>query len=120
MKVKATAVIIALLLFCTVNANSMMLTRGIDKICAELDNTPNTPDSEAEYMQIYGRFDKYEKFISLTVSHDELGNIRDCFAELLGACRAKSEADIITAKSRLVEMLIYLRRLCSVSLDSIF
>ena len=120
MKIKIAAVILALTVFCAVTANSLIISRSIDEIYEDISGAPDTPSATEVYLGIYEDFNRREKYISLTVSHEELGNIRNCFAEIIGACRARNEEDLIIAKSRLMESLLHLRRLCSVSLESIF
>lgn len=120
MKIKITAVVLALLVFCTVTVNSLVISYNIDKIYDAVLNAPESIENAGVYESIYEDFKRRERYISITVSHEDLGDIRNSFAEVVGAYRAKNEEDLIIAKSRLTEALLHLRRLCSVNLDSIF
>ena len=53
------------------------------------------------------------------MSHDDLTNIEEAFAEIIGAARAGNEIGLITLKSRLRDSLEHLGRLSSINLDSI-
>ncbi|MBO7304726.1 MAG: DUF4363 family protein [Clostridia bacterium] len=73
-----------------------------------------------EYERIFEEFKKAERIISLTVSHDDLTNIEEGFAEIIGAARAGGEVGLSTVKSRLADALEHLGRLSGINIDSIF
>ena len=72
-----------------------------------------------EIKKIYADFKKNEKIISITVSHDDLTNIEESFADIIGAAEAGMAANVITIKSRLEDALRHLGRLSGINLDSI-
>ena len=73
-----------------------------------------------EYEQIYKKFERAAKYISLSVSHDDLTNIEESFSELIGAAKAENSDEMMKAKSRLVDALEHLGRLSGINIDSIF
>lgn len=116
------AAIALILLTVTVLFNSLY----IGKICRDLKSDiegVNGTDAELlckEYEKIFERFKKAERIISLTVSHDDLTNIEEGFAEIIGAAKAGGEVGTSTVKSRLTDALDHLGRLSGINIDSIF
>ena len=111
--IKKTSVFL-LLLICVILANSFYII----KITAELSEALDLANNES-YEEIAEKFQKHERYISLTVSHDDLTNIEEAFAELIGAVNANDEARLITIKSRLKDSLTHLGRLSGINIDSI-
>ena len=72
-----------------------------------------------ELERIYAFFKKRESYIALTVSHDDLTNIEDAFAEMIGAAEAADTDSVTIAKSRLLDALGHLKRLSGLNIDSI-
>ena len=85
----------------------------------DLIDTRDAESAAKEYKMLYEKFKRYERYISITVSHDDLTNIEEAFAEIIGAARAGNEIGLITLKSRLRDSLEHLGRLSSINLDSI-
>ena len=85
---------------------------------SKIDTQDLTATAE-KLKEIHREFKKAEKIISITVSHDDLTNIEESFADMIGAAEAKMETNVITAKSRLEDALRHLGRLSSINLDSI-
>ncbi len=111
--IKTTSVFLFLLI-CSILANSFYIIKITNELSSELELADNE-----EYREIAEKFQKHERYISLTVSHDDLTNIEEAFAELIGAANANDEARIITVKSRLKDSLSHLGRLSGINLDSI-
>ena len=106
-----------LLLIVAVLINSVY----IGEICEELSREVDAAGVDsAEYERIFLKFQKAERIISLSVSHDDLTNIEEGFAEIIGAAKAGGEVGIMTVKSRLTDALLHLRRLSGIKIDSIF
>ena len=120
MKAKIAATVMAITVIIAVFLNTFLLLYNIDEIIRRVDAATTDIDGADVYVEIYNDFKKREKFISLPVSHDDLTDIRNDFAEILGAAEAEDEESLIIAKSRLGESLLHLRRLCGISFDSIF
>ena len=81
--------------------------------------TSDPASAMAEFERLFTSFRKAEKFISITVGHDDLTHIEENFADIIGAARAGDEDALVTTKSRLIDSLGHLRRLSGISLDSI-
>ena len=120
MKVKITAFVMAITVLIAVLLNTFLLLYNIDELIRKVSALPTDTSADSDYRDVYEDFKKRERFISLTVSHDDLTDIRNDFAEIIGAAEADDEESLIIAKSRLGESLLHLRRLCGISLDSIF
>ena len=69
--------------------------------------------------ELFSDFERAEKFISITVSHDDLTNIEEGFSEMIGAARAGDTESLVITKSRLGHSLEHLKRLLSINLDGI-
>ena len=119
MKTLIFAIVASLTVTATVGLNSLMLDKTLDALVAECEAIPNETDKGAEYEALYQSFMRKQKFISLTVSHDDLTEIENDLAEILGAISADDKESLIIAKSRLIMTLTHLRRLSGVNLDSI-
>ena len=122
MKTVRFAYIIFILLFIGVFVNSTVL----GKIFTDLDELVKNTDAgdienaEARYTAIYEKYKSFELFISLTVSHDDLTELENCFSEIIGAAKANDKTGVITTKNRLTEGLSHIRRLSGINIDSIF
>ena len=109
--VKITSVFL-LLLISAILINSFYIQGVTEDIARELDSSDN-------YEQTAEKFKKHERYISLTVSHDDLTNIEEAFAELIGVANAGDEVKLVTVKSRLKDSLEHLGRLSGINIDSI-
>ena len=119
--VRAAAVLLVITLL-TVIINSLVLKNMIDEITNEVEaaEEENTELAFAEYTEIFEKYKKKSSYISLTVNHEDLTDIENSFAEIIGAARSGDAMGIITIKSRLISALRHLRRLTGINLDSIF
>ena len=121
MKAVRIAVITLIVLLTVVILNSIYIDSTTKKIADKIKEI-DTEDLDAtakELKKIYDDFKKSEKLISITVSHDDLTNIEESFADILGAAEAGIKANVITIKSRLEDALRHLGRLSGINLDSI-
>ena len=120
---KAVKISVAVLLVLTfaVGANSIYINHLTTKFSQELESVNINADTPlAERLEsIFMRFKKAERFISITVSHEDLTNIEESFADIIGAAKAGTDGDMERIKSRLVDSLEHLGRLSSLNLDSI-
>ena len=119
MKALVFAIVTALTVMALVGANSLILRTSLTALVEECESIPDSTSNKINYEQLYESFMKKQKFISLTVSHDDLTEIENDLAEIIGACEANDEDTLIIAKSRLIMTLTHLRRLSGVNLDSI-
>lgn len=120
MKAVNIAITVFLALTVAVTANSLYIGKLTKDFSEELRAVDIEGDDLAEKFEaISKRFRKAEKFISITVSHDDLTNIEEGFADIIGAAKSGITADVERIKSRLVDSLEHLGRLSAINLDSI-
>ena len=121
MKAVISAIILLVIVSALVIANSLVLENIFNRISEELEDVEKTNISTAkdDFTKIFEYYKKNAKYISLTVKHSELKLIEESFCELLGACEAKNESDIIQIKSRLIGSLLHTRRLVGINIDSV-
>ena len=122
MKAVRAAAILLIVTLLTVIINSRVLKNIITEITEEVVDAEEV-DAEIAYREYSEIFEKYKKkasYISLTVNHEDLTDIENSFAEIIGAARSGDIDSVITIKSRLVSALTHLGRLTGINLDSIF
>ena len=121
MKVVKIAYSILCISLILVVVNSIVLGKVIDSISEMVENADydDAKEIKKEFEEIYEVFRKKESYIALTVSHDDLTNIEDAFAEVIGAADANDMASVTTAKCRLSDALRHLKRLSGINIDSI-
>lgn len=122
MNEKIFSVILLIAVVFSVFFNTKILTDKIDKIIEEteslnLDDEIQIAGENAK--KIYEKYKSAETFMSLTVSHDDLTNIEDCFVEMIASLDVSDVDGAKIAKSRLINSLEHLRRLCGFNIDSI-
>lgn len=121
MKTVKISIFVFLILIVAVAANSLYINHITKDFSEELEgiNVEEEKNLAQTFESIFKRFKEAEKFISITVSHDDLTNIEESFADIIGAAKAGAKSDIERIKSRLVDSLEHLGRLSSLNLDSI-
>ncbi len=121
MKKAAPAYILLLTVTLLVTLNAAFLTRRIDGYIEEIAAvSPEGSETYDTLGEIFERFSRDYRWISLTVSHEDLMSIEDAFAEILGAAKIEEREEVAITKSRLIHALRHLRRLSSLNIDSIF
>ncbi len=115
MKAKLFAYITVFGIFLFVICNTVFLDITLGEFANEV-NLINTAEAASEFK---AQFEKKEIFISLTVSHDDLTNIEEEVAELVGAFSVNDTEEAEIIKNRLKSSLEHLRRLSGFNLDSI-
>lgn len=115
----ATAVLV--ILIAAVILNSIFIGRITNDLAKRIDtlDVEEIEIASKEIEEIYGDFKRAEKYISITVSHDDLTNIEESFSDIIGALNAGRKSDVIIIKSRLFDALGHLGRLSGINLDSI-
>lgn len=121
MKAVRISIIVFILLLAAVILNSIYISKVTEKFADKIReiDTENLEAAKDVLKQLHEEFRKEEKFISITVSHDDLTNIEESFADIIGAAEAGMTVDVITIKSRLEDALRHLGRLSSINFDSI-
>ena len=120
MKAAIISVIILTLILTAVILNSIFVSKSMHEIAQKLKDAPSDTESYSAYSEIFDEYMKKQRFISLTVSHDDLTNIENEFNEILGSIEANDVENLIIAKSRLIGSLSHLKRLSGINADSIF
>ena len=120
MKEKIFAVILFVAIIAFVITNTFIINGQINRILDELYEL-NSDDINAinQANELYKDFKKSQKYISLTVSHEDLTNIEDCFVEMIGYLEIGSSDDAFVTKNRLIYSFEHLRRLSTFTLDSV-
>ena len=119
MKTAIISYIVLAVVILLVVLNSLFIVYNIDVIVSRLKKAPDSLDAGAIYEDIFSDYMKRQKYIGLSVSHDDLTSIESEFNEILGAIKANDDKSLIIAKSRLIGALTHLRRLSSINADSI-
>ena len=121
MKIVKSAYVILCFTLLSVIANSIVLNILIAKTLNDVKDLPDylTDVSYSECENLYNNFKKQEKYISLTVNHEDLTEVESSFAEMLGAIKANDSESVLSIKSRLIDALEHLRRLSGINIDSI-
>ena len=119
MKVKIAAALMLLITIGFVTVNTALLGSMIYEIRDEV----NLLDVEAKDLRaaeaVYDKFTRYETYVSITVSHDDLTNIENSFSELIGYISVGDIDNAEVIKRKLSDALEHLYRLSGVNLDSI-
>lgn len=122
MKTKILAVVIFAVTVTAVFVNTYFLDKVIKETYTAVESleiSGNDEQATAEAMEIYEGYKRRETYISLSVSHSDLTNIDETFAEMIGQLRVGATEDAEVTKSRLINVLGHLRRLSGVNIDSI-
>ena len=121
MKPVKISILILVILTISVYANSIYIGHTTKTIAEKVDkiDTENTENAAESFDELFDEFKKAERYISITVSHDDLTNIEENFSEIIGAANAGNNIGVTTAKSRLKDALIHLGRLSGINIDSI-
>jgi hypothetical protein len=106
--------------FTLVAINTVILHRNLDAIIEEVSAIDTKSEkASADFKACYSQFERYERFISLTVSHSDLTDIDDAFTEIIAASEIGDTETMSITKSRLLGSLKHLRRLSGINIDSI-
>jgi len=121
MKAFRISIIALVLLIAAVFANSAYIERLTDGFVSEVEliNESDPDAAKEELTELYDKFKKAEKIISITTSHDDLTSIEEGFAEMMGAVNARDMNEVIKIKSRLRSAFEHLGRLSGINIDSI-
>ena len=120
MKAGIFAITVMLLVITLVSTNSFILHKSITEFIKDAEKmSVSGEDAYSEAEKMKQRFDVKERFISLTVSHDDLTNIEECYSELVGYLKVDMKDEAEVTKSRLIDALSHLRRLSGINIDSI-
>ena len=123
MKEKIIAFCLLFLVICFVLINTLVLDRQIKALyddTAKIEmRDSDIQAAERSARELYEEFKKREKFISLTVNHEDLTRIEESFSEIIGYLSVGNADDARVIKNRLLDSLEHLRRLSGFNIDSI-
>ncbi len=121
MRANKIAVTVLIILAFLIFANSLYIGKITDGIIDKVEaiDTSDPEGAVAELEELFSDYRRAAKIISISVSHDDLTNIEENFADVIGAARAGDSDGLTTVKSRLIDSLGHLRRLSGISLESI-
>ena len=112
--------IVLILCICFVIGNGFYLNYITDELYDRAEGiTIDAIDARERAEELYGFFEKHQRLISITVSHDDLRDIDDEMCELIGALTVEDTEGAQITKSRLCGSLRHLKRLSGLNIDSI-
>ena len=98
--------------------NSFFIIGVTEELIEEIEGIGDV-DAVEKLVTVREKFDGIRWIITLSVSHDDILNIEEAFAEAIGAARGADTAELQIAKSRLTDALVHLGRLSGINADSI-
>ena len=122
MKEKIFAVVTMTLITVAVIVNTIRMHSDIDAICdavVKIEIGENTEEAKSDAVAAYELFQKKELFIGLTVNHEDLSNIENGFAEMIGYLTVDDSDSAEVTRNRLLDSLSHLRRLSGFNIDAI-
>ena len=122
-KIKIFAFILMIILIGAVSLNTYVIDRKISGLHDKLElvsiTDSNTEQVRQKVEEIFEEYKSCETYVSLTVNHDDLTNIEDNFAELIGNLSVGDADSAKVTKNRLLYSLEHLRRLSGINVDSV-
>lgn len=120
MKQKLFAVILLVVVISFVTINTIVIDRQIEEIMTGVEEVDiNSENAEDDILRIFEDFKRKERYISLTVNHDDLTNIEDCFVSLVGYLSVGNTDEAEVTRNRLTNSLEHLKRLSTFTIDAI-
>lgn len=117
-KIFGTTVFIAVCAFVIIN--TMVIEKQVTEIIDDISRINfEHVDVEHTVTSIYDRFKSNEIYFSLTVNHEDITDIEECFIEMAGYLAVGDTAEARVRKNRLIGSLEHLRRLSGFNVDSI-
>ena len=99
--------------------NTLVLQDLTERLISEIEEVSVNEFTLDKLLKIDEKFKKTEIYIAMTVSHDDLTNIEDCFAEMEGYLSVGDTNGAEVSKSRLISFLEHLRRLVGFNIDTL-
>ena len=122
MKIKIAAFVIIILVVGLSVVNTLFLQREINRfidLCDSLALNEDSAESLRDALELRSEFAKSEKFMSITVNHNDLTVIEEIFSEMIGCLKVNDFDGARIAKSRLGDALRHLGRLSGINIDAI-
>ena len=120
MKEKILAVILFSLIILFVTVNTVVMNKQIAEVINKVDKLDLFAENSFKEANIlYEDFMKKESYLSITVSHNDMTSIEDCFVEMIGYISVNDIDNATVVKYRLKSSLEHLRRLSGFNIDAI-
>jgi hypothetical protein len=120
MKEKILAVILFAVTIIFVTVNTIIIDRQITDVIDDVEDLDlGTENSLKDAYSLYEDFMKKQGYISITVSHNDMTSIEDCFVEMIGYISVEDIESATVVKYRLKNSLEHLRRLSGFNIDAI-
>ena len=119
MKAKIAAILMLVITVGFVTANTFVLKSMITEIKLEVDELDTESSNLTSAEAVYEKFTRYETYVSLTVSHEDLTNIETSFSELMGYLSVGDLDGATIVKRRLSDALGHLIRLSGINIDAV-
>ena len=122
MKEKIFAITSLTFIIAAIAFNTVKMHKDIDSIHNAVSEIKTHEGSEIEKRMAesaYMLFKTKELFLGLTVNHDDLSNIEEGFAEIIGYLSVGNTDEATVTKNRLLDSLSHLRRLSGFNIDAI-
>ena len=116
-KILAICLFVGILSFAV--TNTLVLQNLTERLISEIEEVSINEFALDKLLKIDEKFKKTEIYIAMTVSHDDLTNIEDCFAEMEGYLSVGDTNGAEVSKSRLISFLEHLRRLVGFNIDTL-
>ena len=120
MKEKILAVVLFVLIILFVIVNTVVMNEQITEVIDRVDKLDLSAENSVKEANIlYEDFMKKESYLSITVSHNDMTSIEDCFVEMIGYISVDDIDNATVVKYRLKSSLEHLRRLSGFNIDAI-
>ena len=121
MKEKIFGFVTVIIIIAAVTFNTLTLHKEINSVYNTVNELQisSSPKSLNEAEAAYELFKQKETFFGLTLNHEDISNIEDCFSEMIGCLYVGDTDGAAVTKNRLTDALGHLRRLSGINIDAI-
>jgi hypothetical protein len=121
MKEKIFGFATVIIIIAAVTFNTLTLHKEINSVYNTVNELQisSSPKSLKEAEAAYELFKQKGTFFGLTLNHEDISNIEDCFSEMIGCLYVGDTDGAAVTKNRLTDALDHLRRLSGINIDAI-
>jgi hypothetical protein len=121
MKEKIFGFVTVIIIIAAVTFNTLTLHKEINSVYNTVNELQisSSPKSLKEAEAAYELFKQKGTFFGLTLNHEDISNIEDCFSEMIGCLYVGDTDGAAVTKNRLTDALGHLRRLSGINIDAI-
>ena len=119
----AAALLAFVLVVVLVSANGFFTVRVTEHLCVLAEEVLLEPDADGRVRAVEEltlAYERFERVACLSISHEDLAPVRTALADLRGAAPSDERTALLQAKSRLIDALRHLGRLCVPDLYGFF